>query len=114
VKIYDFLNERGGRVIFDAIARPRTDWESPLEAFIDAYEHEQGVSVRINQLVDLAEAEKDRASKIFLEWFVTEQVEEEANVDAVVQQLKLIKDSPHGLFMIDRELGQRVFTPSAK
>ncbi len=112
-KIYDYVHERGGRVIFDTIAKPQAEWDSPLTTFSHAYEHEQEVSERINTLVDLAEDERDRASKIFLEWFVSEQVEEEASVDSVVQQLKLIEDSPHGLFMIDRELGQRVLVSPA-
>ena len=67
----------------------------------------------INDLVDLAIKEKDHASNIFLQWFVTEQVEEEASADAVIQRLKLAKDNASGLFMIDAELGQRVFTMPA-
>ncbi len=112
-KIYDYIHERGGRVVFDAIDKPQNTWDSPLATFAHAYEHEQGVSKRINNLVDLAESERDRASKIFLEWFVAEQVEEEASVDAVVQQLKLIQGAPQGLFLVDRELGQRSVAPPA-
>jgi len=112
-KFTKFINERGGRVIPKAIECPPIEWESPAAAFEATYVHEQAVSASINNLVDIAIAENDHASKIFLDWFVSEQVEEEASVNAVVQKMKLMKDSPHGLFMIDRELSQRVFTPPA-
>ncbi len=112
-KIFDFIHERGGKVILGAIAAPPHEWKAPLDAFQQALVHEQEVSARIDALVDLAEGEKDRASRLFLEWFVTEQVEEEANVDAIVQQLTLIEGAPHALFMIDRELAQRPVTDPA-
>ena len=111
MKFFDFINERGGQVHLQAIEEPSTTWESPLAAFEAAYTHEQHVTSLINGLVDLAAAESDHASGIFLQWFVTEQVEEEANADAVVQKLKLMGDAANGLFMIDRELALRVFTP---
>ncbi len=110
-KFADFINERGGRVRLAAIDGPGTDWESPLAVFEAAYAHEQKVTTMINGLVDLAEGISDHASKIFLQWFVTEQVEEEASADEVVQKLKLMADAPGGLFMLDRELATRVFTP---
>ena len=110
-KFTNFINERGGRVIPQAIDCPPVEWDSPMAVFEATYAHEQAVSESINKLVDIAIAENDHASKIFLDWFVSEQVEEEASVNAVVQKLKLMKDSPHGLFMIDRELAQRVFVP---
>jgi len=112
-KFTNFINERSGRVIPKAIECPPTEWNSPIAAFEATFVHEQSVSESINKLVDIAIAESDHASKIFLDWFVSEQVEEEASVNAVVQKLKLMKDSPHGLFMIDNELAQRVFTPPA-
>ncbi len=111
MKFFDFINERGGRVTLGEIKTPPKEWESPLAAFEDAYEHEQFVTRRINELVDLCIEEKDHASNNFLQWFVSEQVEEEASVDEVVQKLKLAGGRGGGLFMIDRELGQRVFTP---
>ena len=114
MKFYDYINERGGRVIIKGIDAPKTDWDSPLAAFENALAHEQIVTSRINKLVDLAGEEKDHASLNFLQWFVAEQVEEESNVDGVIQQLRLIADAPGGLFMLDRELGQRVFTPPAQ
>jgi ferritin len=113
MKFFDFINERSGRVEILAIKAPQKEWESPLAAFEDAYEHECLVSGRINDLVNLALKEKDHASNNFLQWFVSEQVEEEASVDAVVQKLKLIGSDGGGLFLIDQELAQRVFTPPA-
>ncbi|MCJ7692788.1 MAG: ferritin [Sedimentisphaerales bacterium] len=113
LKLYDFVNERGGRVLLKTIEGPATEWSSPLAAFKAAYAHEQKVTDLINSLVNLAVEEKDRATNSFLQWFVNEQVEEEASADAVVQQLKMVKDSAEGKFMIDRELGQRVFVPPA-
>ncbi len=110
MKIYDFINERGGRVKLTAIDAPPTEWDSPLAAFEAVYEHECKVSGLINDLVNLALEEKDHASHIFLQWFVTEQVEEEASADEIVQKLKLMGDARGGLFMLDRELGQRSFT----
>jgi ferritin len=110
-KFFDHINERGGKVVLKEIAGPKTEWESPLEAFEDAYKHECKVSARINNLVDLAINERDHASDNFLQWFVAEQVEEEASVLEIVEQLKLVGNEPQALFLIDRELGQR--TPAA-
>jgi len=112
-KIFNYVNERGGRVWLDAIDKPALKWSSPLAAFQDAYKHEQKVTGLINKLVDLAIKEKDHATKNFLQWFVAEQVEEEASADGIVQKLKMVGKEGGGLFMIDRELGQRVFTPPA-
>ncbi len=111
MKIYDFVNERGGKITLKTIEGPPTQWESPLAVFEAVYTHEQKVTGLINGLVDLAIKEKDHATNTFLQWFVNEQVEEEASADAVVQQLKMMEDAPGGMFMFDRELGQRVFTP---
>ena len=113
MKFYDYVNERGGRVTLKAVDAPPTEWKSPLAAFEHAYEHEQMVTGRINDLVNLAIDERDHATNGFLQWFVTEQVEEEASADGVVQKLKLVGADGGGMFMVDRELGQRVFTPPA-
>lgn len=110
MKFYDFVNERGGRVTLDTIKKPETDWKSPLAAFEHILKHEQTVTGLINDLVDLSIEEKDHASNIFLQWFVTEQVEEEATVGEIVDKLKLIQNDSSGLFMLDAELGKRVFT----
>ncbi|RKX96023.1 MAG: ferritin [Spirochaetes bacterium] len=106
-KIYGYVYERGGSVILEAINKPPTKWDSPLAVFEDAYKHEQKVSEMINNLVAMAREEKDYATENFLQWFVEEQVEEEANADEVVQKLKMVKDSRNGLFMMDGKLGQR-------
>lgn len=111
MKFYTFLNDRGGRIKLDAIAGPPTEWDSPAAPFQDGYAHEQKVTAMINDLVNLAIDERDHATHTFLDWFVNEQVEEEANSDAVVRQLKLIGGDGNGLFMIDRELATRVFVP---
>jgi len=113
MKFYDFINERGSRVMLQPVEGPPTEWSSPLDAFENAYRHEQKVTGLINDLVNLAVKERDHATNIFLQWFVTEQVEEEASADEVVQKLKLMGDAKGGLFMLDREMGQRVFTPPA-
>ncbi|WP_448873175.1 ferritin [Desulfobulbus propionicus] len=109
MKFYDFVNERGGKVTLEAIAKPESLWESPLAAFEAIQKHEEHVTSLINDLVDLAIGEKDHATNNFLQWFVSEQVEEEASVGAIVEKMKLIKDNPSGLFMMDNELGKRVF-----
>ena len=111
MKIYDFVNERGGRVILKQIEAPQAEWDSPLAAFEAAYKHEQKVTGLINELVNLAIEEKDDATNSFLQWFVTEQAEEESSSNEVVQKLKTAGGAPDGQFLIDRELGQRVFTP---
>jgi len=113
MKIYSHINERGGRVKLSAIDGPPVEWKSPMDAIKAVLNHEQKVTGLINNLVDLALKEKDHASNIFLQWFVTEQVEEEDNVNDVIQKLKLMGEAPGGLFMIDKELAARVFTMPA-
>lgn len=110
---YDYIVARSGRVTLTSIDAPPTDWASPLAVFEDAYKHEQKVSGLINDLVNLALDERDHAAHIFLQWFVNEQVEEEENANNIVQQLKLMGQEGSSLFMVDRELAQRVFVPPA-
>jgi ferritin len=112
-KFFDFINERGGMVALRAIEGPPTEWKTPQVVFEATLGHEQKVTARINNLVDLAHKGRDHATDIFLQWFVTEQVEEEASVSDILHQLKLVGDHPDRLFMIDRELGQRAFTMPA-
>jgi ferritin len=107
IKFYDFINSRGGRVKLMQIEAPASDWDSPLAVFEATLEHEQKVTGLINDLVELALAERDHATNIFLQWFVTEQVEEEENVGGVLEKLKLMGEARGGLFMIDRELAKR-------
>ena len=112
MKIFDFVLERGGRADLAAIEGPPTEWDSPLTIFEDTVKHEQYITGRINSLVDLAIAESDHATNAFLQWFVNEQVEEEAAAEEVLYKLKLMADAPGGLFMLDQQLGQR--TPAGR
>jgi ferritin len=110
MKFFTFINDRSGKVELTAIDGPPVSWKTPLAVFEDAYKHEVKVTSLINNLVDIALAERDHAAAAFLQWFVTEQVEEEASADGVVQQLRLAGADGSGLFMLDRELATRVFT----
>jgi len=111
MKIYDYINEQGAQVKLMAIKEPPASFSSPLDMFEKTLEHEKFITESINELVDLAASEKDHATEIFLHWFVTEQVEEEANDMEIITKLKLIGEQGSGLFMIDKELAARVFTP---
>ncbi len=113
MKFFQYVLDRRGVVKLAAIAGPPTQWASPLAAFEATLAHEQHVTGRINKLAELAIKENDHASHALLEWFVTEQVEEEATADLILQQLKLAGDAPAALFLLDRELGARTFTPPA-
>ena len=106
-KFYSYIFERDGRVKLAAIGEPPFEWKSPVDAFTNAYEHELKVSGLIHKLVDLARKENDHATENFLGWFVAEQVEEEASALEVVNKLKMIKDSPNALFMLNTHLGSR-------
>lgn len=108
---YTYIYERDGRVELSAIEGPPKDWKSLVDAFQGAYKHEQYITKRIHDLVALARKEKDAATENFLQWFVKEQVEEEANAKAIIQQLKLVGDYGPGILMLDRELATRMFTP---
>jgi ferritin len=106
-KLYNFVNDRGGRVTLKAIDAPPAEWKSPAAAFQAAYEHEQKVTSMIHNLVDIARSEKDKAAEVMLDWFVNEQVEEEAQTGEIADKLKMIKESANGLFMLDNALGKR-------
>ncbi len=110
MKFFDFLNERGGRVILKDIKASQSEWKSPLDVFKNVYSHEQKVTSLINNLVNIAVKENDHATNNFLQWYVAEQVEEESSADEIVKKLELVGDSGHALFMVDQELGKRVFT----
>ena len=104
---YDHINERGGRVDLTAIAQPPADWDTALKAFEDVLAHEKKVTAMINELMETAKTDNDHASQIFLNWFVSEQVEEEANADDILQKLSMIGDSANGLMMLDQTLAKR-------
>lgn len=106
-KFFNFLLERDGEIQLKALPQPEVKNPTPLGLFEDALAHEQHISECIFKLKDLARAESDHATDVFLEWFVTEQVEEEANTRAVIDQLKMVEGNKNGLFMIDRELAGR-------
>jgi ferritin len=107
MKFYSYLIERGGKVELTEIEAPKTEWKSALAAFEEVYSHELKVTELINGLFKLARDEKDTATEMILHWFINEQVEEEANAIAIVENLKKIKDSTNGLFMLDHHLGKR-------
>jgi ferritin len=107
MKFYDFILDRNGRVVLQAVEEPVVEFGSPLEVFERALEHEQRVTAMINDLYGLAVRENDYASQTFMQWFVTEQVEEEKNAGDVVETLKMIGDRSEALFLLDRELGRR-------
>lgn len=109
VRFYNFVTNSGGRVLLEAIDGPPAEWKSPLEVFREIYKHEVKVTGMIHTLMTLATEEKSYPAMVELQWFVTEQVEEEANADEIVRKLELMEGAPGGLFMIDQELAQRVF-----
>ena len=108
MKMYDYVIERGGKVNLKSIEGPQTEWDTPSAPFEHAYQHELKVTGLINNLVNLSIDEKDHATNNFLQWYVKEQVEEEASASEVVQKLKLTGGQGNGLFMIDNELRQRL------
>lgn len=111
MKFYDYLVQRGARVVLDTIEKPPFEWESPLDVSENVLDHEKKVTGLINDLVNLAMEEKDHATNNFLQWYVAEQVEEEESVGSVLQKVRLAADSSSGLLMVDSELAQRVFNP---
>ena len=113
MKFYNHIIERGGSVTLTAINAPQTEWESVKAVFDSTLEHEQKVTALINGLMDLAIAEKDHAGNMFLQWFVTEQVEEEATAMDVLGKLEVAGGTAGGLYMLDKEMAGRVFTPPA-
>ncbi len=112
MRIYRYILNQGGKAKTAAIEGPPEEFASPLDMFEKTLAHEKLVTQSIHRLMTLAVQEKDHASQIFLQWFVTEQIEEEANPAEIIQKLKLVGKDGNGLFMIDKDLAQRVFTPS--
>jgi ferritin len=111
-KLFDYLIEQGVHVALTQIDEPPTEFGSMLEVFEASLAHENEMTARLNELSDLALSEKDHATYNLLQWFVNEQVEEEASVGAIIAKLRMVKDDGYGLLMVDNELGQRSgFTP---
>jgi ferritin len=109
MKIYRYIYDRGGKVQLQSIDGPPTSWDDATKVAEQVYEHEQKVTGMIHDLVNLAREEKDHGTDNMLQWFVSEQVEEEANADELLQQLKMVGGKGQGLLMLDRELSQRQF-----
>jgi ferritin len=112
MKFFNFILQKGGKVSLGEIGAPKIEWKSIPEVFSDTLKHEQKITGLINKLVEIAMLEKDFATNNFLQWFVTEQVEEEANVEEIIQKIEMIGDNKSGLYMLDNELGARVATPA--
>ena len=110
MRIFDFVLDRGGKVRLEGIPEPGAKWKSALEVFDDARKHELMVSGSINDLYARATAEKDYATQVMLQWFITEQVEEEKTSTALAERLRLVGDSATGLLILDRQLGERTRT----
>jgi ferritin len=106
-RFYHFVYERGGRVVLQALDQPPSEWASPLAVFEETLKHEQKVTALINDLYALAVQENDYASQVFLQWFIAEQVEEEASATQVIETLKMVGDKGHALVMLDHQLAQR-------
>ncbi len=113
MRVFDFIGDRAGRVELYPVAAPPAKWGSPTTVFEAVLEHEQEIAERINALVELSFELRDHASRSFLQWFVDEQVEEEGSVQDILAKLRLVGDDGQGLFMIDQELGKRVYTAPA-
>jgi ferritin len=109
LKFFNYVTERGGKVVLKAIDQVPVDFNGIVDVYEKTLVHENHVSDLINNLVNVAVTANDHASQSFLKWFVDEQVEEEANVEKILSMLKLINGQGNGIFMMDRELAQRVF-----
>ena len=114
MKIYNYVLERDGRVTLEPVKAVATSWDSPLAVFEASLAHEQKVTAMIDKLVEVATEEKDHATRSMLQWFVDEQVEEEANAKAIIDSLKLIGDNGYGLYSVDKDLASRIFTDETK
>ena len=113
MKIYNYVNDQSGKIHLKTIEEPPSSFKDPMEMFQKTLKHEQFVTKSINTLMDLAIKENDHATQIFLQWFVTEQIEEEGNDNDIIAKLELAGEG-NGLFMIDKELTTRIYTPPAK
>lgn len=107
MKLFGYINERGGQVVLDKIDKPQTNYKDIEEIFAQTLEHEKFITKSIHELVELAIQEKDHASKNFLDWYVNEQVEEEANMDNWLAKIKMVGNKGQALIMLDVHAGQR-------
>ncbi|MGM0688049.1 MAG: ferritin [Bacillota bacterium] len=114
MKFFDFINDQGEEAVITGFKDPKRDFKSAEEIFTLALEHEKLVSSLINELMNLAQEEKHYPSISFLQWFIDEQVEEEANMNKLLSKVKRVGEQGHGILMIDKELAARIFTPAAE
>jgi len=114
LKLFDYLLERGERAILTKIEAVKIEWEGPIDVLEDTYKHEQFITQSINDVLGVAHEVKDYATINMLQWYINEQVEEEAHVSAVLEQLKMVEGKGTGLFMLDREMQTRVFVDSTQ
>lgn len=112
-KFYHYILDQSEQVELRQIDEPKKNFDNALEMFEETLDHEKEVTRRIYSLVDLALEERDHGTNAFLQWFVTEQVEEESTVNSILDKIKLVEGHPNGIFMINNELASRVFTPPA-
>ena len=109
LKFFRYVNERGGRVKLQSVAEVPSEWKTPLEIFQQTLDHERVVTSGIYKIMELALAEKDYATVSFLQWYINEQVEEEATAEDYLNKLKMIEKNPAGMYAMDKELGARAF-----
>ena len=107
IRLYDFVNDRGGKVVLSAIDQPPAEYQSLTEIFEKVLNHEKGVTTKINHLYELAKEENDYPLQVHLQWFIDEQVEEEKNPAEILAMLQLTGESGSGIMMLDHELGER-------
>ncbi len=114
MKFFHFILEKGERPVIKGLEEPRKDFSSLEEVFELALKHEKFVSKRIYDLMELATKEKEFATISFLKWFVDEQVEEEASMSNILSKISRVGEKGEGIYTLDRDLAQRVFTPPAE
>ena len=107
MKFYEYIYDRGGRVVFEAIAKPQTEFKKPLDVMTQVLEHERKVTALITSIYETALKENDYPSQVMLQWFLAEQVEEEKSVSDVIDRLKKVGDAPAMLLMVDAQMGAR-------
>jgi len=107
MKFFGYVLERMGKITLSEIAAPKSEWKSPLAAFEEAYAHELKVTGLLNDIMKLAKEDNDYATEVLMQWYISEQVEEEANASLIVEKLKAINGAASGIFMLDKELGER-------
>ncbi len=113
-KFFDYVHERGGKVTLDAIEKPQVDFEGIVDVYEETLKHEKMITKSVEDLMELAVAEKDYATQSFLHWFIDEQVEEEATVEEIINQLKMVDGKGQAILMFDRQFKTKQFVPPAK